>query len=80
MSKKEKIEELRKKFKTFESLKYELFDICQNYVERNNLRKDEMFSDFFLKNSDEVGLSFVDENMDVMGYYTTVRIEDLLED
>ena len=64
-------------FKTYDSLRQSLWDICNEYVKKKHIRENEEFSDFMLMKDNTVALFFIDEEQNPCTTYTLVHIEDL---
>ena len=70
---------LTKKFNTYDKLRSELWNLLNKYVATHNIRPDEEFQDFMLKNDGDVALFFINEyGMPSMAYHT-VKIKDLCD-
>ena len=71
---------LKDKFKTYDNLRNELCNLCNDYIKTHNIRKDnnDEFSDFML-NDNEIHLFFVDEECEPCLTYKSVTIKELEE-
>lgn len=67
------------KFNTYDKLRPELWNLLNKYVKTHNIRPDEEFQDFMLKNDGDVALFFINENGEPSMTYHTVKIEDLCD-
>ena len=69
---------LTKKFNTYDKLHSELWGLLNKYVKTHNIRPDEEFQDFMVKNDGDVAMLFVNEYGLSMTYHS-VKIEDLCD-
>lgn len=67
------------KFKTYDKLRSELWNLLNKYVETHNIRPGEEFQDFMLKNDGDVAMFFINEYGEPLMAYHTVKIEDLCD-
>ena len=67
------------KFKTYDKLRSELWNLLYKYVKTHNIRPGEEFQDFMLKNDGDVAMFFINEYGEPLMAYHTVKIEDLCD-
>ncbi len=79
MMKNEELGILIDKFNTYDKLRPELWNLLNKYVETHNIRPDEEFQDFMVKNDGDVALFFINEYGEPSMTYHTVKIEDLCD-
>ena len=77
MMKDEELGMLIDKFNTYDKLRSELWNLLNKYVKTHNIRQDEEFQDFMVKNDGDVALFFINEYGEPSMTYHTVKIENL---